>query len=96
MREVTHGNGLHLTSTAHACWLDVDSEIAAAHLEQLGAQISAASARIAHLHGRLNNENYTKHAPKEVVRETEAQLSEAETTLARLKTEQLRFADLRE
>lgn len=94
--EVTHGNGLHLTSTPHACWLDVDSEIAAAHLEQLGAQISDASARIAHLHGRLNNESYTKHAPKEVVRETELQLSEAETALARLKTEQLRFADLRE
>ena len=74
----------------------MDSEIAAAHLEQLGAQISDASARIAHLHGRLNNESYTKHAPKEVVRETELQLSEAETVLARLKTEQLRFADLRE
>ena len=50
--------------------------------------------RLAQLRGRLENANYVKHAPKEVVNETKAQLAETEATLVRLQAEQRRFTEL--
>ncbi|MBL8121595.1 valine--tRNA ligase [Candidatus Saccharibacteria bacterium] len=94
VQEVSDGNGLHLTSTAYKCWLDVDTTVAEAHIHRLTEQITAQKEVIARLNGRLGNENYVKHAPKEVVSETKAQLSEAESTLERMLAEHQRFAEI--
>ncbi|QQS20239.1 valine--tRNA ligase [Candidatus Saccharibacteria bacterium] len=92
--EVSDGSGLHLTSTSYRCWLDVDASVAHAHLEKLVVRIGEELQRIASLKGRLANENYVKHAPKEIVTETKSQLADAEATLERLQVEQRRFAEL--
>ena len=94
VQEVSDGTGLHLTSTSLRCWLDVDTTIAQSHLEQLTAQVGEQTQRLAQLRGRLENANYVKHAPKEVVNETKAQLAETEATLVRLQAEQRRFTEL--
>ncbi len=94
VQEVSDGFGLHLVSTKYRCWLDVDVSVAHAHLEKIVTQIKEVGERISSLKGRLANESYVKHAPKEVVRETKAHLGDAEATLARLENEQRRFAEL--
>ena len=95
VQEVSDGTGLHLVNTSHRCWLDVDTAVAKNHLEQLGEQVKAQESRIKNLLARLENDNYVKHAPKEIVRETKTQLTEAQATLERLHTEYRRFSELR-
>ncbi len=94
VQEVSDGSGLHLTGTSHRCWLDVNATIAQSHLERLSSQIVQQQKQVDNLQGRLGNENYVKHAPKEVVHETKSQLTEALATLERLQAEQRRFTQL--
>lgn len=94
VKEVSDGTGLHLVSTIHRCWLDIDIATAKTHLDKLGAQVADHERRLAQLQGRLSNSNYVKSAPKEVVAETKAQLDETAQSLERLQQEQQRFAEL--
>jgi valyl-tRNA synthetase len=96
VQEVSDGAGLHLASTRHNCWLDVDAGIAQAHLVQIATQISEQAKRAEGLKARLSNENYVKNAPKEVVEETKAQLAECEAMTERLSAEQRRFEELQQ
>ena len=92
--EVDAGNGLHLTTTKYACWLDIDSTIALSHLTHLIAEQDVAEERIAALQARLANTSYVNNAPRHVVAETREQLREAEATRDRVAAEQQRFSNL--
>lgn len=93
VKEVDDGTGLHLTSTKHRCWLDIDATIAMSHLTRLNEELRAADKRIVALQARLANKAYVDNAPKQVVAETHAQLAEAEATRTRIVGEQQRFTE---
>jgi len=90
--EVKDGNGLYLTSTKHRCWLDIDQATARAYVKDLDDQHTKQQAIIAQLEGRLANKSYVQHAPKAIVEQTKAQLTEARTVLANIEREQARFS----
>lgn len=94
VQEVSDGSGLHLVHTTYNCWLDVPATTVQAHMTRLAEQEADQKKRITQLKGRLDNQNYVKNAPKEVVRETKDQLAAAEMTLERLGAEQKRFAEV--
>ncbi len=94
IREVQAGNGLHLTSTTYACWLDVDASVAVAHVERLEAQKGEQQSLIAQYEKRLSNESYVHQAPKQIVEQSRAQLAEAKAMIERLQVEQERFTSL--
>jgi valyl-tRNA synthetase len=91
--EVKDGDGLYLTSTAHRCWLDIDTATAKAYLGELEGKRTRQASVIAQLESRLKNENYVKNAPKKVVDQTKAQLREAREQVESLTKEIGRFSD---
>ena len=95
-REVSDGNGLHLTSTTYQCWLDVDAGVAEAHVERLEAQKAEQQSLVAQYEKRLSNDSYVRQAPKQIVEQTKQQLAEAKTMIERLQAEQQRFTSLAE
>ena len=95
VQEVSDGTGLHLTSTAYQCWLDVDASVVMTHVGRLEAQKTAQRALIAQYEKRLSNEAYVRQAPKEIVDQTRQQLAEAQNMVDRLSAEQERFSSIR-
>jgi valyl-tRNA synthetase len=91
VKEVRDGYGLHLTSTAHDCWLDVDQETAQRFLEQLKTKAEEQHKLIEQLEARLANKAYTSKAPKQLVAQTEAQLAEAKAQFEKVREEYQRF-----
>lgn len=91
VQEVEDGTGLHLTTTSHRCWLDVDRERAAQYAKKLTADQEAAKTRLEGLQKRLENKNYVDQAPKELVEETKAQIKEAEQLIVNIEKEISRF-----
>jgi valyl-tRNA synthetase len=94
VKEVASGHGLHLTNTRYTCWLDVDSNTAAHYVNKLREKLAAHEAAVARLKGRLSSESYVKNAPKKLVEETRAQLTDAEATIGQVAAEIERFASL--
>lgn len=90
--QVKDGTGLYLTDTRYRCWLDVDQGTASAYVAQLNDKQQKQNAIIAQLEARLANKNYVDNAPKSVVAETKAQLSEAKTQLESIANEIERFS----
>ncbi len=95
-REVSDGNGLHLTSTTYQCWLDVDAGVAVAHVERLETQKAEQQSLVAQYEKRLSNDSYVRQAPKQIVEQTRQRLAEAKTMIERLQAEQQRFTSLAE
>lgn len=93
VKEVSSGTGLKLTGTAFTCWLDVDARTLQAYADKMAAQIADQEKVVQQLQGRLDNKNYVQNAPKQIVEQTKTQLSEANETLKRLRTEQARFGN---
>jgi valyl-tRNA synthetase len=89
--QTQQGSGLSLTSTTHACWLNVDQSTAQKYLSEIqakqGQQINIAN----QLRARLKNKDYVKNAPREVVEQTKQQLKEAEDLLTAFQAETQRF-----
>jgi valyl-tRNA synthetase len=92
VKQVADGDGLHLTSVALRCWLDVDHETASNFAAEIKHKLAAQQKVIAGLQGRLSNDSYVKNAPKAVVDQTRDQLEEATTQLEKLQGEHERFA----
>ncbi len=90
--EVEDGDGLHLTTTAFDCWLDIDAATAESFVRELGNQIEQQQKAISQLEGRLSNESYVKNAPNRLVDETRDQLESAKQQLQKLSDEQARFS----
>jgi valyl-tRNA synthetase len=89
--EVRAGAGLHLTSTKHTCWLDIDKGTARAYLKELEAKCAKQANDIKQLEARLDNKDYVKSAPKAVVEQTKDQLKATRELLASLDQERQRF-----
>jgi len=89
--EVSSGTGLQLTGTDYRCWLDVDTGMLKAYADKLAEQIEAQERVLVQLRGRLANKSYVANAPKAIVEQTQDQLTEAEATIKRLRTEHTRF-----
>jgi len=90
--EVRAGRGLHLTSTDHQAWLDIDQETANHFLKELKDKMDEQTKLIKSLEARLSNKSYTQKAPKRVVDQTKSQLEEAKTTLEKVREEHNRFS----
>ncbi len=95
VQEVEDGTGLHLTSTAYRCWIDVDFSMAEAHLARLDAERQVLAGRITQLEARLGNKSYVANAPKNIVSETRSALQEASDALTRVNAEYDRFSQLK-
>lgn len=89
---VRDGSGLHLTTTTHTCWLDIDTMTASAYAEELKGKLAAQDRLIAQLQARLGNASYMEKAPKHLIAETKEQLAGAETQKIAIQKEYERFA----
>jgi len=89
--EVRDGNGLFLTNTPYRSWLDIDPTTATRFLHQLEAKKAVQEAAIKRLEERLDNKAYMQKAPKHVIEDTKAQLSDAKERLAATTKEYERF-----
>jgi valyl-tRNA synthetase len=91
VKEVEDGTGLFLTDTHLHCWLDIDSQTAAAYADKLATKHEAQLKIIAQLEARLANKQYVDGAPGAVVEQTRTQLKEAQAYDKKLVAEQKRF-----
>lgn len=89
--EVDEGNGIYLTSTKYRCWLGIESRKAQDYLRELQIRVGRQAASITQLENRLNNADYVKNAPKEVVEQTKQQLKESKDMLSTIEKEIQRF-----
>lgn len=85
------GGGLSLTSTKHHSWLNIDQSAAQKYFTEMQAKQGQQINLIKQLKARLDNQEYVKNAPKEVVGQTKEQLKEAEELLAAFQAETQRF-----
>lgn len=92
VQEVEDGSGLHLTSTTHRCWLDVDRERTASYAKKLTVDQDDSKKRLMGLKKRLDNKSYVDQAPKKLVDETKAQVKELEQQIASIGEEISRFS----
>ena len=89
--QVEAGKGLHLTQTSERCWLDVDQSAMNAYVKKLEKQREQAENAAEGLKKRLDNKDYVKQAPKNLVEETRQQLQNAKTLIENTKKEIDRF-----
>lgn len=92
VKSVRDGHGLHLTTTKHVCWLDIDAETANNFLKELADNKATQQKYIEQLNARLNNKAYVDKAPKSLVEETRQQLEEATSQLQKIEEEYARFS----
>ena len=79
--------GMRLALPNRELYLDVDADTLRQYRESLEDNILKLGAEINTLEARLRNPNYSKKAPKELVTQTQNQLTEKQSTLERLKNE---------
>ncbi len=91
VRQSEVGKGIQLTQTKYRAWLNISDHDAKAYATKLHDQQKTAEETIKRLTARLDNKNYTAHAPKAVVDETRAQLEDATARLKTIKQEYQRF-----
>lgn len=89
--EVESGKGMHLTTTKHDAWLDIDISSAQGYIDKLTDDRTSREASISRLTARLANKAYTENAPKEIVAQTRQQLAEEKTLLEKLEKELSQF-----
>jgi valyl-tRNA synthetase len=92
--EVESGRGLHLTTTRHDCWLDIDLHTAKVYVTKLRVAQEEKTALIERLEQRLQNKGYTDKAPKHVVQQTKDQLAHEQELLEKLHKELATFESL--
>ena len=92
VHQVEDGKGLRLTTTTHHCWLDVDRERAERYVKKLINHQDDTKKRLEGLKKRLDNKDYVKQAPKDLVEQTKQQVLETETLLANIDREIERFS----
>lgn len=92
VHQVEDGKGLRLTTTTYNCWLDIDRERAERYVKKLAKHQDEAKNRLEGLKKRLENKDYVKQAPKELVEQTKQQLAEAEQVVENMSREIARFS----
>lgn len=91
VHDVEDGRGLHLTSTLYKCWLDIDRERAEKYSQKLIQTREDAKKRVEGLQKRLENKNYVKQAPKNLVEETKQQIIDSQQLIENINGEIERF-----
>jgi valyl-tRNA synthetase len=79
--------GLRLTNTKSAVWLEVDHQTAAAYMNKLEEERRSRQQSIKNLEGRLANKSYAEKAPKQIVEQTRSQLTDEQNMLKTLEQE---------
>ncbi len=92
VESVKEGKGIHLTNTKRISWLDIDESMANTYKTELLNRIIDQENMIKKLELRLQNKNYVKNAPKNVVKQTKNQIEDAKTLLDSIKAEVERFS----
>ena len=77
--------GLRLALANHELYLDVPAETVEEYKDALTEKILAVGRELDALNARMLNPNYVKKAPKHLVKETQDQIKEKESLIARLK-----------
>jgi valyl-tRNA synthetase len=92
VHEVEAGQGLHLTTTKHNCWLDIDRETTNHYVIKLQKQLQEAENKREGYIKRLDNKAYVKQAPKQLVDETKKQLLDTEQLVSNIQSQISRFS----
>jgi valyl-tRNA synthetase len=79
--------GLRLTTTQHAIWLEVNRKTAAAYMSKLEDERRQKQQAIKNLEGRLSNKGYLQKAPEAIVQQTRDQLAQEQETLKTVEQE---------
>lgn len=91
VQQAEQGSGLALTGTKHAAWLNIDQSAAQEYFTDMQTKQGQQINLIKQLKTRLDNQEYVKNAPHEVVGQTKQLLKEAEELLASLQVKTQRF-----
>ncbi len=89
--EVQDGRGLYLTSTSYHCWLDIDQASARAYISKLDEKIKHQQYILTILNARLNNKEYLRKAPKQLVQDSRLLLQKTQQLLNSLIEEADKF-----
>lgn len=79
--------GLRLALANHELYLDVPEQVVADYKDALTEKILAVGRELDALNLRMSNPNYVAKAPEHLVKETQDQIKEKESLIARLKTQ---------
>ena len=79
--------GIRLTGTNTAAWLDIDPRAAKSYLGRLKDQILGKEVSTKTLQARLANKSYIQRAPKKLVQDTKTRLTEENVALETLNSE---------
>ena len=79
--------GLRLALANHELYLDVPEQVVTDYKEALTEKILSVGRELDALNTRMSNPNYVKKAPEHLVKETEEQIREKESLIARLKNQ---------
>jgi valyl-tRNA synthetase len=89
MPQTEAGQGIRLTSSAEAVWLDIGSDKAQEFVSRLQERHEALTKQIKTIEGRLKNKSYVEKAPEQLVAESKQQLgllrTEQETITSQIK-----------
>lgn len=84
VRSVSQPNGIRISNTGHQVWLEVDAKTLYEHQANLEVRLLETRSRAVNLQNRLDNPNYVKKAPKNLVDETKADLAKTLNQVKRL------------
>lgn len=87
IKETDHASGLRLATEGREAWLDIDPGTLRKYQSSLKTRLAESTKLITKLKARLENENYTKKAPANLVAETRQQLDSQTALAARLSAE---------
>lgn len=79
--------GLRLALANHELYLDVPEQVVTDYKDALTEKILAVGRELDALNLRMSNPNYVSKAPEHLVKETQDQIKEKESLIARLKTQ---------
>lgn len=92
IEESSNPNGVQLTQSSQACWLDVPEETTRQFVKELQNKTEDLTAQIEKLEKRLANTSYIEKAPVQLVEETRTSLASLSTELELTKEQIKRFA----
>ncbi|MDR1032902.1 MAG: class I tRNA ligase family protein [Candidatus Nomurabacteria bacterium] len=87
IEQVSEPKGLHLATTGRKVWLDLDSKALKNYKSELEKRLQTIEGESQGLRTRLDNENYIKKAPANLVAETKQALADKELITTKLKKE---------
>jgi len=88
---VDQGQGIALNNSRLNCWLDISQEKIDNYLTKLETSIKNSQEEVHRLQTRLKSPSYIEKAPKELVKQSQNQLIEAEHLLEGLLMEKIRY-----